>query len=341
MPSISYLICVSLMWMITSIRGAVYPVKEPVTEAAMNDFVRIIGNIDFQSVTLARGELYRQVCLDRGNSNATVSKNLRAIKRLCRLAIDRKQLDESPLQHIAVPKSPKKKVKIYADDQCRQILKAAQEYVAEWDSKRSVRWDLLITVALATAMRRAELLNYTWGDVDFGAQTIEVNPKQNTKETWEWLVKDADHRTLPLTEEIVQMLADRQAQQPERYPYVFVPTARYDYIKNVLRSKGEWTLTDSRLKVVNNFRRQFNNILRKAGVKKGTFHDFRRTAISMWLANGMSEHDVMVLAGHASFATTHKFYLAVADDLVHRARVATTQGLRQKLVRFGTRALGN
>ena len=56
----------------------------------------------------------------------------------------------------------------------------------------------------------------------------------------------------------------------------------------------------------------------------------------MWLANGMSEHDVMVLAGHASFATTHKFYLAVADDLVDRARVATAQGLRQKLVRFGT-----
>jgi len=50
----------------------------------------------------------------------------------------------------------------------------------------------------------------------------------------------------------------------------------------------------------------------------------------------MSEHDVMVLAGHASFATTHKFYLAVADDLVYRARVATAQGMRQKLVRFGT-----
>ena len=190
-------------------------------------------------------------------------------------------------------------------------------------------------------MRRAELLNCTWGDVDFDAQTIEVNPKQNTKETWEWLIKDADHRTLPLTEEIVQMLADHQAQQPERYPYVFVPTARHDHIQNVLRPKGEWTLTDSRLKVVNNFRRQLNKILRKAGVKKGTFHDIRRTAISMWFANGMSEYDVMVLAGHASFATNHKFYLAVADDLVDRARVATAQGLRQKLVRFGTCPFGN
>jgi integrase len=127
---------------------------------------------------------------------------------------------------------------------------------------------------------------------------------------------------------------------PEKYPYVFVPTARYDYIQNVIRPKGKWTLTDAKLKVVNNFRRQFNTILKKAGVKKGTFHDIRRTAISMWLANGMSEHDVMVLAGHTSFATNHEFYLAVADDLLHRARLATAEGLRQKLVRFGTRPSG-
>jgi len=306
------------------------------TESAMKDFIGTIGNIDFRNVSLAHGEQYLQTCLDRGNTKATVAKKLRHIKRVFKLAVNRKQLDENPLQHIAMPKSPKKKVNIYTDTQCRRIQKAAQEFVSEWNPEKSVKWDLMVTVALTTAMRRAELLNCTWGDVDFDAQTIEVNPKQNTKETWEWLVKDADHRTLPLTEEIVQMLVDHQAQQREGYPYVFVPIGRYDYIQNVLRPKGKWTLTDARLKVVNNFRREFNAILRKAGVKKGTFHDFRRTAISMWFTNGMSEHDVMVLAGHASFATTHEFYLAVADDLVDRARVATAQGMRQKLVRFGT-----
>ena len=307
-----------------------------VTKVAMNDFIRTIGNIDFRSVTLAHGELYLQMCLDRGNTKGTVAKKLRHIKRLFKLAVNRKQLDENPLQHIAMPKSPKRKINIYADVECRRMLRAAQGYTAKRNLKRSVKWDLMITVALATAMRRAELLNCTWGDVDFDAQTIEVNPKQNTRETWEWLIKDADHRTLPLTEEIVQMLADHQAQQPEGYPYVFVPTARYDYIQNVLRPQGNWTLIDASQKVVNNFRRHFNKIRGKAGVKKGTFHDIRRTAITMWFANGMSEHDVMVLAGHSSFATTHEFYLAVADDLVHRARVATAQGLRQKLVHLGT-----
>jgi integrase len=307
-----------------------------ITMVSMKDFIGTIGNIDFRSVRLAHGELYLQTCLDRGNTKATVAKKLRHIKRLFKLAVNREQLDENPLQHIAMPKSPKKKINVYSDAQCRRLLRAAQEYTAESYSRKSLKWDLMITVALATAMRRAELLNCTWGDIDFDAQTIEVYPKQDTEETWEWLIKDADHRTLPLTEDIVQMLADHQARQPEGYPYVFVPAERYDYIRNVLRPNGKWTLIDASMKVVNNFRRQFNKIRAKAGVKKGTFHDIRRTAISMWSANGMSEHDVMVLAGHASFATTHEFYLAVADDLISRAKVATAQGMRQKLVRFGT-----
>jgi len=308
------------------------------TKSAMNDFIRIIGNTDYQSITLARGELYLQTCLDRGNAKGTVAKKLRHIKRLFKLAVNRKQLDENPLQYIAMPKSAKKKINVYANAQCQRMLKAAQEYTAKWSPKTSVKWDLLITVALATAMRRAELLNCTWADVDFDAQAIEVSAKENTKDTWEWRIKDTDHRTLPLTEEIVQMLVDHQARQPEGYPYVFVPTTRYDYIQKVLRPKGTWTLTDSRLKVVNNLRRQFGRILAKANVKKGTIHDIRRTAISMWFANGMSEHDVMVLAGHSSFATTHELYLAVADDLVDRARAATAQGLRQKMVQNGAEA---
>ena len=61
----------------------------------------------------------------------------------------------------------------------------------------------------------------------------------------------------------------------------------------------------------------------------------------MWFANGMSEYDVMTLAGHSNFATTHKFYLAVADDLLGRAREATAQGLCKKLGRFGTRAVSD
>lgn len=90
-----------------------------IAKTAMNDFIGTIGNIDFRSVTIAHSELYRQASLDRGKSNATVKKGLAAIKRLFTLAINCKQLDENPFQHIAMPKLPKKKINIYADAQCK------------------------------------------------------------------------------------------------------------------------------------------------------------------------------------------------------------------------------
>jgi integrase len=89
--------------------------------------------------------------------------------------------------------------------------------------------------------------------------------------------------------------------------------------------------SDARLKVINNFGLRFGKILARANVRKLRFHDLRNTALSNWFANGMREYDVMKLAGHSSFSTTHKFYLAVADDLVDRARQATEKALRKSL----------
>jgi len=300
--------------------------------AAMKDFIKVAGNMDYQEVSLKDAEFYRQRCLDRGNSRATVAKKLRHIKCVFGAGVKRRLLDENPLEHISMPRYSKNDIRRYSDRECEQLLKAAQDFTAASNEETCVKWDLLVVVALSTALRRGELLNCTWKDVDFEAQTIRVAPKEETDETWEWLVKDTDRRLLPLTDELAQVLVDHQSQQPEGYAYVFVPPARYDYIQRELRAKGMWTYSDSRLKVVNNFGRDFGKILCRAGIGNGEFHDLRRTAICNWFDEGMGEYDVMKLAGHADFRTTHKFYLRVRDDLVHRARQATARGLCQKLL---------
>lgn len=301
--------------------------------AAMKDFVSKIGNMDFKKVTLAHGERYRQVCLDKGNAPATVTKKLKHLKRLFQLGVCRGQLEENPFRYIDTPKVRKKKIRVYSEMERQNILKAAYHYSLQWDMQYRPQWDLLILVALVTGMRRAELLNCTWADIDFEQQVIHVTPKLDTPQTWRWDIKDSDERTLPLTDAVAQRLADHQAKQPEGYPYVFVPVGRYDVIQT-LRGGGKWTYSDSRLKVVNNFTPQFGKILKTAKVKPGQFHDLRRTAITNWFANGMSENDVMVLAGHSNFATTHEFYLAVADDLVDRARRATAQSINDNLLQI-------
>jgi len=196
----------------------------------------------------------------------------------------------------------------------------------------SLATDLLILVALSTALRRGELLNCTWADIDFAGQTIKVSPKVNTAATWEWLIKDTDRRTLPLTDMLTQLLVDHQNRQPEGHPYVFVLPVRYNYIQNEPRAKGKWTYLDSTSKVITCFSYGFHKILRQAGVEEGQFHDLRRTAICNWFREGLKEFEIMRLAGHATFATTHQYYLRVRDDLVDRAREATARGLCQNLL---------
>lgn len=108
---------------------------------------------------------------------------------------------------------------------------------------------------------------------------------------------------------------------------MFVPIDRYDFIQHQRRAKGKWNLVSSRLDVVNNFYRQWEEILKRAGIrKKGTFHDLRRTALSRWLGK-MSEYEVMTLAGHSSFQTTHNFYLSIKKDHLEKARQANEVGL--------------
>jgi len=250
-------------------------------DGAMQDLIRVIGNTDYQKVTLRDAEFYRQSCLDRGNSRATVAKKLRHIKCVFEAAVKRRQLEENPLRYVKMPKCPEKEIKVYSDCECERLLKAAQESTEKTNEHASLKWDLLILTALFTALRRGELLNCTWRDIDFKEQTIKVSPKENTAETWEWRIKDTDRRILPLTDELTRFLVDHQSGQPEGYPYVFVPPARYDYIQKELRGKNKRTYSDSRLKVINNFGRDFGKIRKRANVETGTFHDFRRTVTGL------------------------------------------------------------
>jgi site-specific recombinase XerD len=168
--------------------------------SAREDFIRVVGNIDYQRVSLSDAEYYRQRYLDKGNSPATVAKKLTEIKCVFNAAVARKQLDENPLRWIKTPKCTKNEITIYSDNECERVLRATHDLTERSNEQTRLRWDLLIVVALSTALRRGELLNYTWRDIDFEEQTIKVSSKANTTETWEWLIKDTDCRTLPLTD---------------------------------------------------------------------------------------------------------------------------------------------
>jgi integrase len=207
---------------------------------------------------------------------------------------------------------------VFTDQECSSLCRAARQY----EEKGSrVKWELLIRMCLGTGMRRGELMNTTWRDIDFARMTVDVVPKKDRDDTWEWHIKDTDRRTLPLTADLVKLLVEHQMSQPEGNPYVFVPTARYERIQE-LRRVGQWTIERGR-SPLSKFCHHFNKIRRLASIESGTFHDLRRTCLSNWVTQGLSLHEVKELAGHAGIETTERFYLTVRKDVVDRARAAS------------------
>lgn len=279
------------------------------------------------------GERFTSACLDKGNSPATVAKKIRHIKRVFQLAVDRVQLEANPLKRVRQSKSPRRKVRVYGKDELDRIVRIA----STWKGG-AMRCDLMVLLSATTGMRRGELLNLCWQDIDFEKKTIDVQPKSDTSHTWQWHVKDTDRRRLPLTEELLKLLVVHQAQQPAGYPYVFIPPSPYDAIGQ-LRKQGKWSVQRG-CNSLNNFTRQFELILKRAGIENGEFHDLRRTCLTEWFRQGMAEFDVMTLAGHANFETTRTFYLAIdGDGLLDRDRVASAETVKSGFVAQLLRAL--
>jgi integrase/recombinase XerC len=301
-------------------------------ESVMRDFISAVGDRDFRCIEHTDGEYYLNCCVEKDNAPATIKKKVRTLKRLYNLALQRRQIDENPFRFLKGPKVAKKKVLILSEPEIANLLKATRTVPDLY----GFRWDVLILTAWLTGMRKGELLNLTWRDIDFENRIVQITAKEDTELTWHWDIKDHDERTLPLTDELIDILTELQVTAQEGCPYVFVPYARYQEILEK-RSQGNWDSVKTRENLIPHFSPHFQRLRSKAGILKDvTFHDLRSTALSGWCSNGMDINDVKNLAGHSNIVTTQEFYLAVTSDLVDRARRIKSSTTESVLAHFVT-----
>ena len=147
---------------------------------------------------------------------------------------------------------------------------------------------VLIT-ALHTGMRRGEILNLKWDDVNLKNRIITVQESKSGKK-----------RMIPVDDTLYQTL--RPLRSRFHKGYVFP-----------LPGKPEKQWID--------FRRRFRSAIRKAGIKDFRFHDIRHTFASHLVMNGVDIKSVQELLGHASLTMTMK-YAHLAPD--HRLRAIKT-----------------
>jgi len=173
-------------------------------------------------------------------------------------------------------------------------------------------WKGLISLAYGSGLRRGEILNFTWADIDFETQSIKIVPKKQSECILEWEPKDHEMRVVPVSDKTIQPLADLQLQSDAGHPYAFISPRRLQRILH-RRLSGQWLPTSE---VINNVARDFEVITKRASVHECTIHDLRRSAITNWVQK-LTIQVVQQLAGHSGISTTRKYYLTVrAEDMV-------------------------
>ena len=207
---------------------------EPSTARAarygMSDMIASVGDIPADRVTYKHCERFHQYCTDRGLRPASVNTHIKMAKRIFSLAVKRGQLPQNPFIGVPLLKVPKKVVRVFSKEEFDRILSAVCSPV----------WKARILLAKTAGLRRGEVVNLTLSDIDFAKGRLLVQPKEDTRYTWRWVVKDKDRREVPLVEEVAQLLIDIQTELPEGQPYLLLPPQRYRHLM-ILKARGELT----------------------------------------------------------------------------------------------------
>lgn len=260
------------------------------------------GSVLLSKIKPRQAEAFIAHRLSTVPSVSTVNKDIRTLRSIFNLAIE-------PREYLAEGQNPFAKMKERKTTENEVRYVEIKEYLALMDKAKNLWWRGLLSIAYGSGLRRNEILNLTWKDIDFENQLIKVVAKKSSKKILEWDPKGRRNRIVPMSDENCQLLVDLHAQAKEHYPYIFISPQRLKRIRE--RQKiGDW---DTRSQVINNLDRNFRLLRSKVGIEECVLHDLRRSAITNW-AKKIPIQVVQQLAGHEDISTTRKYYLAVRSE---------------------------
>jgi len=250
-----------------------------------------IGSFLLDEIKLADIETWRTERRKAGVSANTINRDVATLHSALQSAVDWDLLDQHPLAKLKPLKVDKKKIVRYlSTDEEKRLYEAL---VARDDKKREERtsantWrqerghDLypqlgtycdnltpMVILAINTGLRRGELWNLKWGDVDLRHQMLTVHGSG---------AKSKQTRHVPLNASAVQTLKTHRGE-----------AAALPHVEVFGRAE---------------FRKAWNGVLKDAKIENFRFHDLRHTFASKLVMNGVPLNTVRELMGHASIDMT-------------------------------------
>ena len=204
---------------------------------------------------------------------ATVNRELSCIKHMFSKAVQWGYIINNPMRIVRKYKEPPGRMRYLSESEVIKLLHHCAEHIKP-----------IIMMALHTGMRKGEILNLKWADVDMHNRTITIRKTKNN-----------ELRILPVNDVLYRTL--RAMDQQLGYQYVFSNTDGKPYLD---------------IKV------GFRATLRRARIHDFKFHDLRHTFASRLVMAGVDIRTVQVLLGHKDIKVTMR-YSHLSDQNLRKA----------------------
>ena len=248
-------------------------------------------------------QAYAQL-LATGLAPATVLQAHRVLSRGLKVAMQRGHVARNVCALVDPPAVIRHELRPPTASDARAVLAAAAQ------ERNSTRW----SVAFSLGLRQGEVLGLPWDAVDLDAGTLTVRQALQRRAGVGLVVVEpksrAGRRTISLPTPLTEALrAHRTAQREER-----------------LRAGSEWqdhglvyTQVNGRPIDPRSDHRQWQALLKRAGVPPARLHDARHTAATVMLTLGVPARVAMQVLGHSQISLTLNTYSHVMPELAQDA----------------------
>ena len=180
------------------------------------------------------------------------------------------ELKDNPLTLIRFPKNNPPRERRLKQGEYQRLMAACTK------TKVWYLWPM-IEIAIATCMRRGEILSLEWKHIDFERRKALLPTTKNGRSRW-----------VPLATKVIELL-DRLPKEQERV----------------------FPVTDVSV------RQSWDRLRRRAGVTDLTFHDLRHEAISRQFESGLRIPQVMAISGHQTANQLFRYVNLIENDPVN------------------------
>jgi len=242
----------------------------------------------------------------------TKVKRYRHLRVFLNWAEEQDHIEQSPLSGIDKPKKQGKKPEYLTPSQLEKLLSTIDDHAENTEDavgrSPDVQWIKdAIRIAVSTGLRRGELFNLRWSDVDLESRVLFVRNREGDEDGEKFTSKSGHEKAVPIRGDAEEVLNRR------------VDEGKRDRTTYVLTNRNDETIKP------NTLTQRFKFFVREADLdsqERLSVHSLRDTAAT-WLAmEGMPQRIIQEILGHSSSRVTEK-YMHAHPELMGQAMEET------------------